>query len=184
MPVRTMIHLLAALLLTIATSPGTSNNRHLSEIRRAQPTAFRKLPRSIAAYLIRRGCTIPQTYLITPAPENVIRGQFMGPGTHDWAILCSRRGTSAILVFAGGSARPAAELATRRDRDFLQIIGSSGQLGFSRLIAPISKRELARADAKGDLHIDHDGIEDSFLEKASVVHFRTVRGWRELPRAD
>lgn len=173
-----------SLLLAIAISSKASTDRWQSVITRVPPAVFHKLPGPIAAYLERRGCTIPQTYLVSVVPENVIRGEFMGPGTHDWAILCSRGGTSAILVFAENTATPAAELASRPDSEFMQSIDTSGQLRFSRLIEPISRHELLRGLAKGDPKIDHDGIEDSFLEKASVVHLRIGQHWRELSGSD
>jgi hypothetical protein len=173
----------SAVLFSMATSSAPSSDWP-NQMTRVPPSVFRKLPRPIASDLTRRGCTIPQTYLISLVPENVISGEFMGPGTHDWAVLCSRHGQSVIMVFAEGSARPVAELASRPDRDFLQSIGTSGQLAFSRLIGPITKHELAKGYAKGHREVDHDGIEDTFLEKASVVHFRVGHHWRDFPGGD
>lgn len=174
----------SAILLSMWASPGPSGDKWPSQITRVPPSVFRQLPRPIAGYLTRRGCTIPQTYLTAPVPQNVIRGKFMGPGINDWAVLCSHRGRSVILVFAEGSATPAAELASRSDRDFMQSNGTSGQLVFSRMIGPITKRELTKSYANELPEVDHDGIEDSFLGKASVVHFRAGHHWRDVPGGD
>ena len=66
--------------------------------------------------LQRRGCTIPQT-AFTKKPHNVIRGEFAKPGQTDWALLCSIKGVSTILVFWNGSEKNPAEIAKMEDRD-------------------------------------------------------------------
>jgi hypothetical protein len=70
---------------------------------RLPPSAFPALPAGIVRELQRRGCTIPQAYFKTP--NNVASGQFAHPGQRDWAVLCSIKGASSILVFWNGSPR-------------------------------------------------------------------------------
>src|ERR1700722_1679434 len=62
------------------------------------PTAFTELPRNVVRELERRGCTIPQE-AFTKKPHNVIKGAFAKPGQLDWAVLCSVKGVSMILIF-------------------------------------------------------------------------------------
>jgi hypothetical protein len=134
------------------------------------PTAFPELPRTVIHELQRRGCTIPQT-AYSKKPHNVIRGEFAKPGQHDWAVLCSVKGVSTILVFWNGSEKNPAEIATLEDRIFLQGI-SPDKIAYSRGITPVGGDFIVRHyNAYGGPKpppIDHQGIDDAFLEKASV----------------
>src|SRR5215203_3177441 len=65
---------------------------------RLKPAVFSQLPKKIISYLEARNCTIPQSF-IGSKPHNVVRGQFAQANQSDWAVLCSRRGVSVILVF-------------------------------------------------------------------------------------
>jgi hypothetical protein len=67
----------------------------------------------------------------------VIRGSFIRAGQFDWAALCSRERTSAILIFRNGNPGAIMELARRADADFLQGIGAN-KMGFSRAISVAS----------------------------------------------
>jgi hypothetical protein len=69
---------------------------------RLAPTAFPELPGTVVQELKRRGCTIPQE-AFAKKPGNVIQGQFAKVGQTDWAVLCSVKGVSTILVFWNGS---------------------------------------------------------------------------------
>ena len=97
-------------------------------IMRLPPSAVRQLPRNVVRELQHRGCTIPQTSS-TRNQHNVIRGEFAKPGQTDWAILCSVKGVSSILVFWNGSEKNPAEIASVEDRIFLQGIAPE-QIGF------------------------------------------------------
>jgi len=65
------------------------------------PSALPSLPRAFRAELERRGCTVPQSH----RSENAISGHFGASGQVDWAVLCSQRGQSTILVSWGGTAQ-------------------------------------------------------------------------------
>jgi hypothetical protein len=153
---------------------------------RLQPAAFSQLPRNVVRELQRRGCTIPQTGF-TKEPHNVIWGEFAKSGQIDWAVLCSIKGVSTILIFWNGSANSPAELAQMEDRIFLQET-VPGQISFSRGIGGVGKDFIIRHyDAYGGTKpppIDHLGIEDSFVEKASVVWFFYSGKWLKLTGAD
>ena len=100
---------------------------------RLPPTAFRKLPPFAAHELQRRGCAIPQTPF-TRTPHNVIHGDFAKSGQGNWAVLCSVKGVSTILVFWKGSSKNPAEIAALEDRFYLQGI-SLDHVGYSRAIS-------------------------------------------------
>ena len=150
------------------------------------PSAFRELPRAIVADLKQRGCLIPQSG-DTNEPNNVIRGEFARPGQVDWAVLCSVRGVSSLLVYWKGEKRAPVSLAPSGDNIYLQT-DSQGQPMFLRAIHPVDRRFiLEHYRAYGGPKppaIDHQGIEDEFLEKASIVWYFERGRWLKLTGAD
>lgn len=156
------------------------------KIVRLQPTAFRELPPNVIGELQRRGCTIPQE-AYTKRPHNVVKGEFARPGQTDWAVLCSIKGVSTILVFWNGSEKAPAQVASREDRIFLQTFDSTAS-SFCRGISPVGKDFIVRHhDAYGGQELpplDHQGIDDAFIEKASVTWYFHQGKWLKLPGAD
>ena len=159
--------------------------------------AFPQLPDVFARELEALGCLIPQSYGDS-SPHNVIRGQFAARGQEDWAALCSRDRASVILVHWGGSARCPREVTgtdgaviAGPDRDFLQGIGS-GRIGFSRMLATTdsyheyetAKDSVEVIETPRRVKLDHDGIEDAFLEKGSTVWYCRGGKWIALAGAD
>ncbi len=153
---------------------------------RLPPTAFPELPGNVVRELQRRGCTIPQTPY-RKKPHNVINGEFAKPGQTNWAVLCSVKGVSTILVFWNGSDRNPAEIAAMEDRIFLQGI-TPDNMGYSRGISAVRKDFIMRHyDAYGGPTpppIDHQGIDDAFIEKASVTWYFHGGKWLKLTGAD
>ncbi len=153
---------------------------------RLPPTAFPELPGNVVRELQRRGCTIPQTFL-EKKPHNVIRGQFAKPGQTDWAVLCSINGSSSILVFWNGSEKNPADIAGFEDIHRLQGIGGD-EIGYSRAISPVGvKYIMDHYRAYGGPKpppIDHQGIDDAFVEKASVILYFHRGKWLSLQGAD
>jgi len=156
------------------------------QVTRLAPTDFPDLPENLVRELERRGCTIPQERR-TESRENVIKGNFSKPGQVDWAVLCSSHHTSAILVFWGGSEKNPSELARRADAAFLQDIGND-EIGFSRVITTIGRKQVlqyyAAFGGPKPPSIVHQGIEDAFAGKASVLHYFDRGKWLELTGAD
>ena len=189
-----MRRLLATLLIfsviPFAEKEGYAQDRWQSaeaNIVRLSPAAFSQLPPPIIHQLRSRGCAIPQSFGRSE-PHNVISGEFARRGQMDWAVLCSRNGMSSILVFWGGSTRRVAELAASPDSAFLQTIDGSGNIGFSRAIGAVGRdyiRERYREyGGRRPPRIDHQGINDAFVEKASVVHYYHRGRWLELQGED
>jgi hypothetical protein len=136
--------------------------------------------------LQRRGCSIPQA-AFTKTPHNVIKGQFARPGELDWAVLCSIKGVSTILVFWNGSNKNPAAIAPAEDLNFLQG-NETGDIGYSRGIGPVAKDFIVQHfNAYGGPKpppIDHQGIDDAFIEKASVTWYFHHGEWLKLTGAD
>ncbi len=153
---------------------------------RLPPAAFRELPANIVNELQRRRCTIPQE-AEARKPNNVIRGEFAKPGQTDWAVLCSVNGASAILVFWNGSEKNPAAIARFEDGIFLQELGG-GRFGYSRAIRPVGKQFImahyrAQGGPKPPL-LDHQGIDDYFVGKASQTWYFHSGKWLKLAGAD
>jgi hypothetical protein len=153
---------------------------------RLPPAAFPELPRNVVRELQRRGCSIPQE-AYTKKPHNVIKDQFARAGEFDWAVLCSIKGISTILVFWNGSEKNPGTIAPMEDRNFLQGI-TTENIGYSRGIGTVGKDFIMRHfDAYGGPKpppIDHQGIDDAFIEKASVTWYFHDGEWLMLSGSD
>jgi hypothetical protein len=180
------------LLAAIAAVPGQESPSALDwdkadkEIQRLPPNAFPQLPVAVISELNSRRCTVPQAYG-HPDPHNVIKGSFVGKGQIDWAVLCSQGGEASILVFRDGSGETVSQLEKRPDKTYLQTLGG-GKIGYSRVIVPaVGPRIVGCREAFGGPKpppIDHEGIEDCFLEKGSVILFYYRDKWLTLTGTD
>ena len=154
---------------------------------RLSPSAFPELPGAVRRELERRGCVIPQAFS-NRDPNNIVRGRFTSSTQKDWAVLCSRRHVSSILVFRGGSVTSVAELARWPDRNYLQNVGPGGVIGFSRELGvadPTFIREHHEwYGGPKPPPLTHDGINDMFVGKASVVWYWYARRWLQLTGSD
>lgn len=155
--------------------------------RRLFPSAFRQLPPPIRADLEHRRCTIPQLWDVSD-PGNVVHGHFRTARGTDWAVLCSVNRASTLLVYWDGQVDSVDQLAPAPDKSYLQGV-AEGRVGFSRAISPVDAsfvREHYRryGDAQPPPVIDHDGISDAFVEKASIVWYWYQGKWLNLPAAD
>lgn len=188
-----ILHFIGIWLLTYSIPiPGQWNPHALdwdkaaSEIRRLPASAFPELPMAIRGELDRRRCRIPQADGY-PKTHNVIQGSFTGKGQTDWAVLCSQGGESTILVFKGGSIESVSQLAKGPDKNLLQVVGE-GTIGYSRMISPAKGESIIRYHKEfggpKPPPIDHEGIEDSFVGKASVILYYYRGAWLRLTGVD
>ena len=173
------------------------------------PRSCCNLAASVVRELQHRGCTIPQE-AFTKKPHNVIKGEFQRPGQIDFAVLCSvnqtswltsfwsdRHYVSSILVFWNGSEKNPAEIAPMEDRNYLQGTTAT-EIGFSRGIAPAGREFIMRHNDPAHAApnpppgynrpnlpvIDHQGIDDAFIEKASTTWYFHDGKWSKLMGAD
>jgi hypothetical protein len=161
------------------------------QIRRVSPEAFPNLPSEVRTELRIRGCLIPEQTAIneeTPGQwRNVIEGEFFEKGKTSYAVLCSVNEWSSIVVFRNASDRHPEELAKSEDKNQLQGIGN-GKIAYSRAIQPAdSGFILNHYRAYGGAEpppLDHQGIDDVFLQKASVTYYRYHGEWRKLTGSD
>ena len=91
-------------------------------------------------------------------------------------------------MFWRGSTKHVAKIARTPDRDYLQTITEGGRIGFSRAIEAVGRDYILNhykeyGGRKPPL-IRHQGINDAYVEKASVIHYYHRRKWFELQGAD
>jgi hypothetical protein len=160
------------------------------QVVRLQPKAFPELPSNLRAELERRGCTIPQVppqVSMIAGRQNVIKGEFSKPGQTDWAVLCSIGRVSSILIFWNGSVLKPAEIERAPDQDRLQGWGGD-KIVYSRAITPVGAKFITEHyNAYGGENpppLDHQGIDDAFVGKASVVLYLYRGKWLHLSGAD
>ena len=146
---------------------------------RLQPSAFPDLPAELRTDLEQRGCTIPQPYNASTQKKNVISGAFTSAGQNDWAVLCSHAKRSAILVFHGGHSSRVDSLAEEPDSQYLQIVGPQ-KIGYSRLLAVAPAKVVHQHFPQSN----HSGIQDVFIEKASVVWYRSAGKWVKVLQSE
>jgi hypothetical protein len=158
---------------------------------RLPPSAFKTLPPEVRADLERRQCTIPQPdqELDEPPPYNVITGRFTSARSSDIAVLCSKDGASAILVYRGRSTADVAELASSKDSGWLQTGGPKKRIEFSRAIGVATPARIRQSHRNWGgptppSPLDHDGIDDVFVNKASIIRYWFGGRWLELSGSD
>ena len=163
-------------------------------IQRLPPSVVVEMPATIVQQLNARGCRIPQWS--AKKPNNVIRGHFAAPRQVDWTVLCSRNHQSSIMVFWGGRAKcEPSGFGLAADKLFLT--GSPRDhrdyqnIHYSRAISPANVdyirdhlRRCIGACPKPPRPLDHQGIEDAFVGKASGIHYCHNGTWLLLPGAD
>lgn len=137
-------------------------------------SSFPQLPAAIAGELKAKGCMIPQTYE-AHGPENVIRGSFEKQGSDDWAVLCSVAKTTTLYVFFGSNPSEPIALRHQADTDWLGHDWASNpsfDYGSAWGISAMPADAMPRKD-----QLDHDGIEDAFVERSAVVYYYANDRW-------
>lgn len=189
--IQKILFLAIALMSGISTLHGQAPrydwDRAESEIQRLKPSEFPELPEVLVAELQSRGCTIPQLGYPSPHSHNVIHGEFAVKGRKDWVVLCSKNRVSSILIFWGGSPENTSEIAEFQDHIFLQGQGN-GQIFYSRALGVAGQEYILDHYKKyigpNPPPIDHEGINDMFVEKASTVHYYNQGKWFKVPGSD
>ncbi len=147
-------------------------------IKRLPPAEFPELPTAFKAELEQAGCTIPQSGF-DESRNNVIHGSFGAMGQEDWAVLCSRNGTSSIFMHWGGPVQCPSERLPQSDKNFLQ--GMPEGIVFSRSIAATTSYHVYPDDDSAgvdrEVLMDHDGIDDVFQGKGSTVWLCRGGAW-------
>jgi hypothetical protein len=158
----------------------------IGKIRRLPVEAFPELPPAVAGVLRARNCRAPQPSA-GGAPRNVIRGEFFAKGEASWAVLCSVNNSTALLAFRNGGDTTPDTVTSSEDRSYLQGLNDDN-IGYSREITAVGRDFIVgHYRAYGGPEpppIDHHGIDDAFLEKASITWYFHSGKWLRLQGAD
>jgi len=163
---------------------------------RLSPSAFPQLPQEVADELNKQKCKIPQE--VVPGskpgrPHNVVSGQFKKAGQTDWAVLCSVKEHSRIMIFLNGSAKDVEFFGGwSADRNSMQGWGEDAdgnkQYMFSRLISSDDRdyilEHYERYGGPTPPPIDHDGLGTGISGKYSVTNYWYEGKWLALQGAD
>lgn len=167
-------------------------------IRKLQPADVAGLPPAFVGKLNARGCGIPQFGDVgrasAPAAAgdsgaadsttNVIHGEFARAGQEDWAVLCSKGGSSTIVIFWGKATACPASLARLDDAHYLKR-GKDKKMKYSRSIRALGQRDLGdRAGISGLKSFSHQGIDDRFVGKSSAFFYCSEGKWKIFPAKD
>jgi hypothetical protein len=156
------------------------------KIRRLPAESFPDLPSSVTGVLRARNCKVPQPSDGRP-PHNAIRGEFFAKGESGWAVLCSVNNSTTLLAFRNDRDTNPDTVNSSEDRNYLQGLDDS-HIVYSREITPVGRDFiLSHYRAYGGPEpppIDHHGIDDAFLEKASVTWYFYQGKWQRLQGAD
>lgn len=164
-----------------------SGNLHIAggdvvtyRIRLLPVASFPNLPAVVAAELTQHGCMIPQSFE-AQQPENVIEGAFQQAGSSDWAALCSAGGSTTLYVFFAGALDKPTALRTQPDTAWLGAEPGSPVFGSAWGIVTRSAAYLRAArPLHGEANFDHDGIEDSRLERSETIRYWQQSRWLEF----
>jgi hypothetical protein len=183
---RTNIFLGIALLIAVVTLG--SSHRVLSDAvsRYLPPQAFSDLPPPVQTALEGRRCSVPQ-----PSAQglrrSIARGRFTTSTETDLAVLCANEGSSTILIFRGGRASDVVALAPRPDDQYMQL-ADDANVGYGRAVAVARPAEIRTHHryygGREPPPLDHDGVDDAFVEKASVVWYWYEGEWLQLQGVD
>jgi hypothetical protein len=167
-----------------------------SGIRKLQPADVAGLPAEFVEKLNARGCTIPQFGDVGHAndtaggpatagePTNVIHGEFARHGQEDWAVLCSKGGSSTIVIFWGKTTACPASLARLDDAHYLKR-GKDKTVRYSRSIRVLGEEDLGdRGGIVGLKPMSHQGIDDRFVGKSSALFYCSEGKWKIFPAKD
>jgi hypothetical protein len=161
-------------------------------VHRVPPDSFPQLPKVVRDPLATRRCQIPM-----PGAErvNVITGAFTTKGAVEWAVVCSVHDTSQILIFKAANGAVVDSLNKSGDAGWIQGNGDNTLL-FSRQISVVPMSQLAFVPADTTIEdvlyygrvlpkpIDHDGIDEAFLDKASETFYFAQGKWFSVGSSD
>ena len=174
-------------------APGdTTEAARLRWVHLLSPDSFPALPHPVHDSLLSRHCQIP---LPGAGRFNVITGAFTAKGATEWAVLCSVHDTSQILILNAKDGTVVDSLNRSGDAEWIQGNGNNTSL-FSRMIDVVPKDVLsvvpADTTSEDALYfgaflpkpIDHDGINEMFLDKAGTTLYFGQGHWIRVSSAD
>lgn len=161
----------------------------IQSIKRLDPMLFQSqgVPSKVIKELKQFGCAIPQSgSKYKHGPHNIISGGFAKRGQKDWAALCSRNGTSTVLLFWGGNNTCPTELEPIGDSKMIwNLYDESGEYRYSRIISAANEKYITAHNSNPDAPtkpppITHEGI---FVDHVTIAYCHDGK-WLELDGGD
>jgi hypothetical protein len=90
-------------------------------------------------------------------------------------------------VFAGGRTDSVDEFADEPDLQYLQVVTRDNKIGYSRVLTSVPEvvlRKRIGLRTSKLWNIDHNGIEDAFMEKGSTLWYRSGTKWVKRSAAE
>jgi hypothetical protein len=173
----------------VATSPlmARTEEQPARTIRRLAPAAFPALPRGVRGTLDARFCTVPQWYG-RAASHNVVAGAFSANAKSEWAVLCSVRDTSQILIVDAKTGNVVDSLERSADANWVQEV-ETGRFEYSRYVTRLPRDRIARWRTDFERRpiprpIDHDALQQAFAGKGAEAFYFTRGRWYRQITAD
>ena len=149
-------------------------------VARLAPAAFPGMPQNVRAELTGRGCSVPQTRVPGAAASennNAVHGNFAAAGQTDWAVLCSKHGTSTVEIVWGGPARCSVSIRPKADKDVMMDYStdpSKPEWSFDRSIEAVGL--AGNQSVRWDLRtLRYQGINDAWEGGSATLVCRAGR---------
>jgi hypothetical protein len=179
---RTLATLGVVVALVIVASSADAQTSASTSIPRLGLEAFPDVPPTVREALRRRGCRVPQSYG-QRQPHNLIAGSFTDAGRREWAVLCSVRDTSTIVVVSQAGV-VVDSLERSADAASIEQMPDLGPVYVRRLnrVSPAQLRS-APHDPEGPnapRQVDHDAIKVVHDGKGSSTIYKTAGRWMQV----
>lgn len=179
---------LALVMLPALAAAAPNFEKAEKEIKFLKPDSVKEFPDKIKKALEASNCMIP-TVPGAQGPTGWAKGTFADKEQTDWAVLCSDKfGKSRVEIIWGGKKSPCPNsFGSSSNKTFLQV-QDKNTIMFSRMVGSIGPRKvisyMKKVNHPLSQKFSQDGIVDSFIGKASTVHFCTAGKWQKIPGAD
>lgn len=149
---------------------------------RLSPDSMPEIPARVRTTLDERGCRVPQYF--NGENRNAHGGSFSAKGAAEWAVMCSVRGNSQILLIASGTGAVVDSVGSWNDADAMEQ--NDGKWDFTQSFGVVRLRSRTMDDYGKSIPqpIDHDALDIPIYGKASVAHYLARGEWYHVITAD
>lgn len=143
-------------------------------LKRVDPATAERLPAWLKNALAKRHCLIPQVHSDDNL-TNIARGLLVDSTTESYALLCSRAGSSSVLVVTRDPALAPPPILLRPDTSFLAAIGFTR---FLHVLKPSEVQKWCPLPAPERRRV-HDGVITFDQDRDATAYYlaQTSRKW-------
>jgi hypothetical protein len=159
--------------------------KYLTLVIRRTPDSILDLPRPVVETLKKRDCMIPQGG--PTVVSNAVSGAFTRKGVVEWAVVCSVRDTSRVLILNETTGAVVDSLEKTPDLPFIE--SEDGKLWVLGETVTVESAETLNAEQNSTDEnrtdyakvfpspIDHDGVGHWFTDKGGYVSYSANGKW-------